>query len=408
MPQSKVITSDERTRLEFKNRLLNKIEELSKVQEEEIQPEPTSEENLSPPQVIVPTNFHDLSKVALYGVLTHERGLSPDDAREVIEILDGKRSNAFTIVLQGLAVEEPEEQVEEKVEIKQVEVVLPYNFNSLRIDQKFLWLGRESGLNLSFEEVNDIIDLLNDKPTLSNTEFHITFESAPEPDPLLPDPFPIPEPEPVPLPDPEPEPEPEPAPIPRTEVSIPRDFAQLPTVQKYIYLTKTKHLPTNVANEVVFDFNSNNSDRFEFIYEDELFKDIEPLKVKDPDIKTFQLYLPFDFSNRKDKDKYWYFVVQGLNYKDANEAVDAYNGLETKNVFVFEHEPVPEPEPTLEPEPVAKVEIRIPKNFKSLSAPDQYTYLTKTKLMLPEIANEAIFDFKSNRQDKFEFVYEEE
>lgn len=213
MPQSKVVTDDQKTRLEFKSKIAKKVEQALAPKEPEVSPE------IEPTMVIVPANFHTVSKVTLYGILTHERGLSPEDANEVIEILGGKKSKAFTLILEGIAEEEPVQE-EPQLEIKQLAVELPYNFKSLNVSQKFLWLSKESHLGLSFEEANDIIDLLDGKPTLSNTEFHITFSDPPLPLPDPVPPFPDPEPHPPEPIDPFPGPGPEPVKLPDEHESM--------------------------------------------------------------------------------------------------------------------------------------------------------------------------------------------
>lgn len=330
---------DIKKRAQLKSNLLKK---LSSLPEEEI----VEAVYTAPREIQIPINFHTLSKVTLYGILTHDKGLTANGAREVIEMLDGKPSNEFTIVLEGTAI--PEAIPEVTPEIRQLSIELPYNFKTFSVGQKVLWLSKESGVTPTFEEVNDVIDLLDGKPTLSGTEFNITFsDPLPLPDPI-PIPDPDPEPQPQPIPEPQPDPEPEPGPIPRQEIRIPREFSDFQPLQQYLFLTKTKLLPTDIANEVIFDLKNSRFDKFDFIYEEDIIPETSPrdfTEKRDRELAVVPLEqeesittvrLPLDFANLKESDQYWYFVTTGLSYDKANEAVRAYRGQPTKYQFEFE------------------------------------------------------------------------
>lgn len=316
--QSKVVTSDQKTRLEFKSKIADKIKQA--LTPEHVDPEP----EVVPMTVVVPANFHSLSKVTLYGVLTHDRGLSPEDANEVIEILGGKPSKEFTLILEGFAKEE-EPELESQIEIKQLAVELPYNFNSLRVDQKFLWLSKESNLGLSFEEVNDIIDLLNGKPTLSNTEFHITFSDPPLPDPVPPLPNPNPDPEPI---DPFPEPD-EPEPI-----RLPENHNEMTEQELFNALTHNTEFAcsSDMAVKTLEYYFGRSDDVIEMVTL--AGSVVEPRKieaiVKNPEVKTYKrvtVGVPSTFGSLKAGDQYMFLTrTLKLAPEFANDVMAVFKG----------------------------------------------------------------------------------
>ena len=162
----KVVTNDQETRKEYKEKMSQKVSEAL---------EPViEEESLSLVEVEVPSNFWQLSDLQLYGILKFQQ-LTPEQAKTVVEQLRGLTSSTeFKLVLQS-PVAEPIKKLTlvEAPEEESISVQLPSTFKDMKSKDQYLYLTKEK--LLLPEHANDIIDWMNDKPVLSKVSYNISF-----------------------------------------------------------------------------------------------------------------------------------------------------------------------------------------------------------------------------------------
>lgn len=414
MPENKIQTNDAAERQAFKDS-----------QAERIQKKLTEQPTAQPVEkkftvVTVPLNFHSLSDVELYGIVSTTQNLTPEQAASVVEHVRGRYiTDQFTIALG--AVYEPTAKpvltstAAETHEPRTVALELPWNFETLAVSNKFLWLTKESPTPLSFEEANDVIDMLVGKPTYSGTRFELSIAA------------PTPQEQPVKL---EVEPvAPKPVPVSVTdhskfEVVLPENFASLTGGEQYWHLVTAFKLSYDEANAVLDDYAATSAQSFTV----DRTKPEEPAKALPADPGPVVLALPHEFRSLTSTQQYMFLQAERkLPPAQASDVLALLGGRRTITGIQFEisfDEPVPAGESPIpnyllsraaqaaalaskvsesirpqkvKPEFVAptrtveinEVTLRLPAAFKTLTLGMQHMYLQDDGL-LPEQASDVI------------------
>lgn len=372
MAQSKVQTNDVTTRHDFKANLADKVA-TSLV--------PTVNQGapiVEPVQVTIPVNFHTMSKYHLFGYLTHEAGLTLEQANDVIDqLIDNKISNTqFNITLQGVhALKELEAECILPEPPKTVKIELPYNFNSLRVQDRFLWLMKESHLALSHSEANDVIDIAQGKVNqVTDTQFTLTYQEPPTLDPQTTQAFShsvvdeIPE---------------------RSRLThfdvpeLPEGFELKTRIEQYRVLTDEVKLTPEHARFVL----------------DTLQVPIPaPAVVAEPEPTILNVSLPYAFRGWVHKDQFAFLTkIKHLSTSEAEDVLGHYDGRQTLSVVTIDWEDVVDPEgrsnfksqllsrikkaKVKEPTPVQAFSIpELPEGFETLTGNEQFRLLLDLKL----------------------------
>lgn len=167
--QSTVITNDQRSRQEFKDRLREKLTSLETSSVDE------GLNELVILTVKVPINFSSLTADHLYRTVQELNNLTPEQTTELCEVLQGRESKTdFSIYLESLIEQRVVE--EDLPEIKRIQVALPHYFKSLKVFDQYLVLTKE--LSLAPDEANDVIDILRGKAPLTTNTFDISIEES--------------------------------------------------------------------------------------------------------------------------------------------------------------------------------------------------------------------------------------
>ena len=287
----KVQTNDADKRAQFKASLTEKVA-LS------LTPPKRETHIVEPVQVSIPFNFHTLSKVELFGYLTHEKALTSDQANDVVDILtEGISNQYYEINLEGVFHNTGSETTiqEAPPELREVHVELPHNFDNLRIENRFLWLMKESQLGLSYAEANDVIDILSGRSQVTDTVFTLTYAEEPE--------FKITEKTPTLIPTKR---------MPTFElVDLPDEFFTLTSVDQYRYLTIDQAL-TPEHSRFVLD-----SLEVEPLIQSEPAKEETPIKIT----------LPLALQNWTLSDQFSYLTkASHLDANSANEVLASLSG----------------------------------------------------------------------------------
>lgn len=425
-------------RLEFKDSVAAKIAA-------KLAQQPEKAPAITPLPVKVPLNFHSLPDTELYGILTTSQNITPDQGSDLVEHLRGRYSTGvYTVILTGAYSPTPEktpttEKIESEPEPRKVSVTLPWNFELLSTSGKFLWLTKEA--SLPFDEANDIIDMLDNRPTYSGTVFELSFDTPPAIEQKR---------EPVRVEAPKQQQQPVLKDENRIEVSIPigLDFRSLSSGEQYWFLVTEFGLSYDEANEIVGIYRNllQPSDRIhreggsQFVVYRNNEEKTEPTRRGD-DIPT-GIRLPHEFRLLTPSQQFAFLQVERMLSPDrAHEVLALLDGKGTADLGLKYRIEFAEPAPVGEnpipeyvtrnsnvaanirkqaeksvrapkakpefvaptPAPLPVVDITLPFEFKALTPGLQHSYLQSAKKLLPQEASDVLAALEGKEAHSIQF-----
>lgn len=333
--------------------------------------------------------FGMLSAGEQYWFLVSDLGLSYDEANEVVAIYHGllesndhisRDGNKFTITRKETAevVLQPEQDP-----FKSFTLVLPHEFRLLTAQQQFSYLQVEQ--KLAPELAADVLALLDGRRQTTGFEFEISFA-----DPATPGQNPIPDyvtrkitnqeaiknAQTMQVREPKAKPTftaPTSAPLPTVEITLPHEFQALSLGLQHQYLQTEKKLLPAQASDVL-------------------------ASIKGSPVVATNFVVAFDAPAVSSDNPVENYIKAKTEAAAAREARKQVRQPKAKPAY----------SPPAQGIVRSTLAVTLPNWFNGANPPDQFTYLTRTKQMLPEDASDLIAHLSGFKTNKvFEVEYEE-
>lgn len=320
-------------------------------------------------KVDLPTDFAEYRKKEQYAYLTKERAMAPEQANDIIDILEGRDAIGHAVyeLSYSEAVQFPNPIDAVKAPPAPITVTLAYDFPYRNRASQEMTLTRDYGLSLV--EARDVLKAMDSQPV--DRVVNLTIQ-----------PPPVVAPKPI-------------AELPEIEVELPHNFAGFRPQDQYMYLKMQQKLTEDQANDVLSVFRGGTPFYNKVTIKTDVEKDYQnPLATRVEEIlDPITLSLPYNFASIKRAYQEMALTKEyGLSLSEAKDVVSVINNQPVNREVNITFEAAPVAAAIVEKDfPELKVEI--PSSFATLADAQRYVYLTIDLKLTADQANDVISTF---------------